>query len=447
MGIMKEIIDTARDIANVGAGSMDDIFKKKKHGSLSRRSLEGTLQFPVLVTKSLDIETLQMITKALERQYASFAQVALTMNPMLDLQKDRDAVGYLRKFHQNSNTKVGWSDINNLGVDVLEGYNVFSDESEKVYVFAGVHEGSTATIIAANKQQLQNVLEGVREDVLNEKFIPRNTQYRFNNENLTRYHNSIVTEDQTFTGNIASINVQGGGKSSYGEKDPDFVIPNNILQNNEAKKANELVPTTMHVRTVLMNKEGENQGHMDFIVGIKATMHPIASDEMVTNVLSAVKNKGKIFNSIRWTTGEISFFKDFLFNIKEIKNDVANRSLGSSPWWIALKRRKSLAKIKGALMMPNQILPNASIVLSMEEVEYIKSEYGYDLMNPSFVDKIMATYFLLGFVVVDNSTQIAHFLFDGQQDYQSVSFNGLESEAKRGGSSDIKDVLKLIQRI
>jgi hypothetical protein len=186
---------------------------------------------------------------------------------------------------------------------------------------------------------------------------------------------------------------------------------------------------------------------MDFIIGIKSTMHPIPSDEMVSNVLNAVQSKSRFFNTVRWTSGEISFFKDFLFNIKEIKDDVANRSSGSSPWWIALKRRRALAKIKGALMIPNQILPNASIVVSMEEVDFIKSNYGYDLMNSSFVDKIMKEYFLIGFVIVDNSTQIAHFLFDGQEGFQSVTFGGLEQANKSGGGSDLKDVLKLVQRI
>jgi hypothetical protein len=467
MGIIRDILDTVKDVSS-GASSMGDVFKTRSHSSLSKRSLEGTLQFPVLVSKSLDLDTLQMTTKALERQYASFVQVVLSMSPTLDLSKDKDAAGFIRRFHQNSNVKLDFHDIGNMATDLMENYTAYGDDLEQKFLFAAVYEGSTARLVASNKEQLQSVLEGVRDDVLNSKFVPRNPLYRFKNDNLNMHHNRIVTEapsrannhtdystkvdngsslSQSFTGNIANVNMTGGGGSMKTPEKEKFDLPNNILKDNDAKKANELVPTTMHVRTILMNKEGKNQGTMDFIIGIKSTMHPIPSDEMVSNVLNAVQSKSRFFNTVRWTSGEISFFKDFLFNIKEIKDDVANRSSGSSPWWIALKRRRALAKIKGALMIPNQILPNASIVVSMEEVDFIKSNYGYDLMNSSFVDKIMKEYFLIGFVIVDNSTQIAHFLFDGQEGFQSVTFGGLEQANKSGGGSDLKDVLKLVQRI
>lgn len=515
MGIIREILDTIKDVSALGAGSVEDVFKKRRHGSLSRQSLEGTLQFPVIVSKSLDLETLQMITKALERQYASFVQVALTMNPKLDLSNDKDAIGYLRKFHQNSNVRTSTDDVRNAFNNILsENYMGFADDAGDKLFFAAVYEGSTANLVVANKEQLQDVLEGIREEVLNNKFIPKSPLYSFQNDNLNQYHNAVTeasknrngnkrsggttisygdgadarrhnennysgdvnqgkynmtqmgdvdnsntvssmvggnsnsnnTTNSTFTGQIANITMQGGKGAMQPEKFK-YDLPNNVLKDNDARKANELVPTTMHVRTILMNKEKENQGTMDFLVGIKATMHPVSSDEMVTNILHSVKSKGKFFNSIRWTSGEISFFKDFLFNIKDIKNDVSRRSAGASPWWIALKRRRSLAKLKGAMMLPNQILPNASIVLSMEEVNYIHTEFGYDLMNPMFVNKIMDTFFLLGFVIVDDSSQIAHFLFDGQQDYQSVTFNGLERDQKGGGGADLKDVLKLVQRI
>ena len=369
MGVIRDIIDTIRDVKTLGTDGISDSFKTKKYSSISKRSLEGTLQFPVLVTKSLDIETLQMVTKALERQYASFIQVSLTMNPFLNLQKEKDAVGYLRKFHQNSNVKTDILDYINLGNDVFENYNVYTDDLEHVFLFATVCEGATAKVVAANKEQLQSIFESVREDILNNKFIPRNNVYRFKNDNLNHYHNRIVTEasenknkstnntnsnntedsknknkstnitnnnNMVIGGDFGSNNVTtsnfgdiktstvniystGSGKSFNPESSKlKHELPNELLKNNDARKANELVPTTMHVRTILVNEKGETQGHMDFIIGIKATMHPVSSEEIVTNLLNAVRNKGKFFNFIRWTSGEISFFKDFLFNIKEM---------------------------------------------------------------------------------------------------------------------------------
>jgi len=473
MSILKDILDTVRDID--AAGTMDEYFRKKKYSSISKRSMEGTLQFPVLVSRSLDIQTLQMITKALERQYSTFTQVAITMSPFLRVDADKDPAGFLRQFHQNTDVKSDLMDVMNFGVDVLkDNYTLYVSENGTKAVIAGIYDGATGKVIAENKELLGSVLEHVRFDNLNDKFIPTGgTLYKFANENLSKYHNSIVTEAKggkgggsprpitnnntdrsTNLNNMMSNNIISTTVNQYETKaaenkrfapsQMDVRLADKVLTDNDVKKSNELVPTTLHIRVKILGPDKTDGGYLDFIIGVKATMHPINSDEMVTNIINGCKSNNKFFDFIRWTSGEISFFKDFVFNIKEIKDDVVNRSAGSSPWWITLKRRRALAKIKSAIMLPTQILPNASIVLSMEEVEYIKTNYGYDLMNPDFVDKVMQTYFLLGFVVVDNSTQIAHFMFDGKNNFESVTFNGLEKE--NSNDKTFKEMLKLVNR-
>jgi hypothetical protein len=482
---------------------------------------------------------LQMITKALERQFSSFTQVVLTMSPFLQLDRERDPIGYLKQFHQNTDVKTDLLDVRNLIGDVSENYTVYRNNDNTEFMFTCIYEAATGKIIADNKEQLKSVIAHLKLDKLNDKFRPKKeTIYKFANESLNHYYNNkqIVREgadeleaarhafnhyqrdpyaygsDVTLRSRLDAaktisdlqkdmdeatrkdsqytlqamqyqnqINQQTQAQNNWEKdskfksdqfeenkkmnnhkididkqrlemeknkrpslKDLDVKLNEKVLTDNDVKKANELIPTTLHIRVKVVSKQGEDAGFLDFMIGVKATMHPIKSDEMIINIVNACKNNNKFFDFLRWTSGEISFFKDFLFNINEIKDDVMNRSAGASNWWITLKRRKALSKIKNGFMR-NQILPNATLVISMEEVEYIKSEYGYDLMNTTFIDKIMQTYFLLGFVVVDNSTQIAHFMFDGQQNYQSVTFSGLEKE----NSSDekkFKEMLKVINR-
>jgi hypothetical protein len=475
-----------------------------------------------------------MITKALERQYASFTQIVLTMSPILNIEKQKDPVGYLRQFHQNSDVKTDLNDIGNMLGDIEENYTCMTNADETMYILSAIYEGTTGNIVADNKEQLMSIYDFLKSDKLNDKFIPaKEATYRFKDADKSAHFNSIPVAEAT-RGDLNRVNrsirqlsdpnapaPNGNGiraitalnqassisskidsdmkaeaakvqdrqdkldqnainnqlaheqldqnKDQFDQnmdqrkaefehqkqmdsirnkpklKDLDVKLADNVLKDNDVKKSNELVPTTLHIRVKTVNNKGEDVGFLDFIVGVKSTMHPIKSDEMVINMVSACKNNNKFFDFIRWTTGEISFFKDFVFNIKELKDDVVSRSAGSSSWWMTLKRRRALAKIKNGLVLPQQILPNATVVLSMEEVEYIKSEYGYDLMNTVFVDKIMQTYFLLGFVVVDNSTQIAHFLFDGQQNFQSVTFSGLERE-NSGDERKFKEMLKVINR-
>lgn len=510
MSVLKDIIDTVKDIGV--AGTIDDYFKKKQYSSIAKRSLEGTLQFPNLVSRSIDINTLQMVNKAQERNFASFVQITLTMNPFLKVDKEKDVAGYLRQFHQNSDIKTDFHDVMNGVSDIIQdNYQCFTNDEESKFIITSIYEGSTNKLIATNKEQLKSVLESIIKDKLNDKYVPkRNYIYNFANESLSKHYNQIVKEDlngQKFNyqqqqdaisndlnerkfnvqqQNDSINNMQRNAQINYqmSKDDKDFnyrknqdaiknnleekkfnaqqpndtaknkwkpkdmdvtLVPQNILKDNDVKKSNELVPTTLHIRINTLDKDGNNGGYFDCIIGVKATMHPIDSNEMVTNLVNACKNNNKFFDFIRWTSGEISFFKDFLFDIGQIKDDVVDRSTGASPWWITLKRRKALSKIKDVLHLPSQILPNSSIVISMDEVQFIKSQYGFDLMNILFVNKIMQTYFLISFVIVDNSTQTVNFLYDGQTTFQTVTFTGLERE-NSNHANDFKEMLKLINR-
>ena len=482
MGVLKDIMDTLRDIDI--HGSLDEYFKKKKYSSIAKQSQEGTLQFPVIVSRtSLDIENLQTISRSLERQFSSFVQIVLTMNPVLNIETEKNLATYLRKFHQNSDSKTDMNDITNFFVDIdnlKENYLLLTDEYDNIAILTGTFEGcSTKQIVETNREQLKVILEYLKLDLLNDKFTPNNQSlYKFSNNNLTKFHNrnvlleapnkppqgggtkppqrppykpsaqiisSVGTVNNTFVNNTSKDKIYNGG-GSESKRLSEFNLPNKTLVDNDVKKSNELVPTMLHLRLKLIDKKGDNHGTHDYLIGIKAVIHPVNSEEMISNVVNACKNNNKLFDFIRWTSGEINFLQDFVLNIKEIKTDVNNRGNGSSPWWITLKRRKALSKVKNTLLLGNQLLPNTTLVLSMQEVDLIKATYGYDLMNITFVNKIMATYFLLGFVVVDTSSQLAHFLFDGQNSYQTTTFIGLERET---GSDEkkFKEMLKLINRV
>ena len=63
-------------------------------------------------------------------------------------------------------------------------------------------------------------------------------------------------------------------------------------------------------------------------------------------------------------------------------------------------------------------------------------------MNSSMMRKIMDEYFLLAFVIVDVSQELAYFMFDGQNEPQTMSFSGLERE--NNSKNDFKEIYKLI---
>lgn len=456
MGSLKDILDTIDDtLMDLKSVSKDVVStaRNSKGSSLSSRASEGVLQFPVIVSSSIDIDTAQMVSKALERNYATFAQLVFSMSPTLRYHENVSGVEYLNKFHQNNpnllDIKIDLKESVTVSLNESVDYDKF--ETDQYVVLSAIYEGATGTIVANNKEQAIDLMEHVRHDVLNKKYTPKSDIiYNFKDKKLNEKYNNIVTED--LAADKFKYQKEKDAKDFEYKKKQDNIrntsttLFKDVLKDNDVKKSNELIATTLHLTVKLVNDQNEFVGTMDFIIGIKAYMHLVKSNEMIKNMVSACVNNDKIFNFLRWTTGEISFFKDFVFNIKGIKNDISDMGRGGSHWWTTLKNRQQLAKIGSSILSKNGVIPNATIVISAEEVEYIRTEYGYDLKNKYFMDKIMKEYFLLGFVIVDSSAQLVHFLFDGDTDTQTVSFSGLE-KANVNSERTFREMLKTMNRI
>ena len=232
---------------------------------------------------------------------------------------------------------------------------------------------------------------------------------------------------------------RSGGSGAHGYKDVKF------LMDNDYKKANELVPTLIHIRIFPVDKISDTElDPIDFVLGVKATLHPISSEEMVVNIVRGIKNDDKIFNFIRWTTGEIKFFKDFVFAMNDLKLDAVNTSSKASRWWTMLKRRKALARIKNVIM-PNKLLPNATIVITQEEVDILREQYGYNLANTNLIVKLMNAYFLIAFVIVDPALQRVKFLFDGKNEFDTLTYATLAREATTN-DKQFKEMVNMLGR-
>lgn len=510
MGILKEISDVLRDAKNV-AKEVNVVRNDFRSTSLAKISSQATLQFPIITSRAIDIDTAQSVSKALERQYATFVQIVISLNPYLDLQQDKDMKGYLRKIHQNNPSLIELEE---------SCMNVYSDEAIGASILFSLNEGSNGMIMTSNKNQLFSVEECLNNMTVNNLFKPEALTLpvaeaamehycRKNNIlleapisnadidaasdqlalNKLKFKHQRNAEDATDRRNREFDNERRRDNASRMEMEREKMNQQADFQNrrdeierlkmrqqrdmqdrkeeidrvkmhqdlrrmeieyqsktqvklsdNDVKKSNELVPTTLSVS--LHVKDGQSFGGIsNFVIGVKGLLHPVQSNEMVSNLLSGFKSGSKFFNFLRWTTGEISFLKDLILNVDGIKEDVVRKYNGGSHWWSTLKRRKSLAKMRN-LTSRNKLLPNASIVCSMEEIVELKETYGLDLMDPKKIKKLMDQFFLLGFVIVDSSQELCYFIFDGETNYQAISFNGLEKE--NNSKNDFKEIYKMI---
>ena len=77
--------------------------KTYNYDSIAKQAKDGVMQFPFICTRSLSLETVQMLTKASERNFASLLQVVFNMNQITDTSNPAD---YIRKFHRNINDSI-----------------------------------------------------------------------------------------------------------------------------------------------------------------------------------------------------------------------------------------------------------------------------------------------------------------------------------------------------
>ena len=440
MGVLKDLYNIVNDNLDELNFDLDDIIEdddEPKHGlnrvsrgasfdSIAKQSKHGVMQFPVLASRSLSFDNIQMAAKACERNFAHLLQVIFTMNQISD---DGDPIQYIKRFHQNTSTSV------NGASDVLSFvFNSDLSPAERNTIMQNVKEG------AVTFEEICTL------DSLNSKYIPKDVKVTFSmeakekNQQIDNY-NDYSNRTQTHNHYERS----GGGKNNAVAFDPKYNLPEKMFVDGDVKKANEIVPTLMHVR-ILRDRPGETPQFIDFIVGVKAMIHPLTSEEIVKHMVDIFQDRGTLFKLITWTTGEINFFKDLIFNVDKIKDEIKETRAGkASTWWTALKNIKAKRRLH-KYTKRDPVLPNATILLSMEEVDYIKANYGFDIMEDVSGKKILEALNLLQISVLDSATEVMYSFIDGSEHWELVTFKGLERDA---GNADkqFKDILKAVNKL
>ena len=462
MGYLDDISSLAKSVTRKGAALSDlqSLADQYRHKSVARGALDGTLQFPCLVSDAIPIDMAATIARTLERVYASFVQTYLSLNNTIDISVDKNPNMFLKRFHKNIRLESTHEDL--YKENFLESDNDYDALMERIY------DGTTKAYINENENKMiifnfsdkfnrsvfeshKDSLEKSLKDIDYTPFpnIGNNPHY-----NKTGFATEDLSKDDLHELQMAALKGQIGAQVS-GPQNRDqesFKLMNNDklrvpqMTDNDVKKSNDMQPYLMQVRLMAINDNNEFVQFMDFVVGVKVVLHNIKSNEMILNLQYALQNNGKIFNFIRWTTGEKSLFKDLLLHINDIKLDVANRSKGASPWWMTLKRLREQSKAQAAFLSRTQVVPNSTIVISSYEADMIQKNYGYSLRDPRFAKKIMDTLFLMNFVIIDDGTRTIDILYDGETNYQTYALETLEREVTASSNKIGRELTRMISR-
>ena len=180
MGILNDISEVVKSVSTLVRTNSSAM--KKNNDSLAKKAKEGILQFPAICSNSLDADTLSMASKALERNYATFAQIVYTMNCVAQVDEIKGVGDFINKFHTNIGN-TGTIDVLNLALkEALEDYS--QTELDGMVLETILCKGSTNTIIHENSINLKEYMSGFNLDVLNDLFIPADIRKEIIEENI-----------------------------------------------------------------------------------------------------------------------------------------------------------------------------------------------------------------------------------------------------------------------
>lgn len=430
----------------------------KMNSNIAKEAKGLTAVFPVLVSESVSVEQAQMIAKAAERKYVTMFQMLFAASQITDA---KSAQSYLKKFHNNITSSLDLSDM--TVDDVIDFANKLDEEVQTTALTnAHITEATKAVLedLAFNENYTKVLAENLNPVSLNNYKVKTvfgdykatqvseaNDDYYTvedrsdstewegrddNNGNVYKQRTNTTTRRTPITARDRAATLKDKNATL---KDKADIISKQIVT-TDIKKANEATPSLMIINFVTQADGRDNEIINTAVIGVKCVIHYVPSSEMMNRMVLKNTDRRGLLNFIRATTGEIQFFRDFLFAIDRAKIDaVAKTSKGSnSRIWKMLEIRANRAKMNTTARADNAACAAITmLVLSKAEVDIIKQSYRLDLSKASTMLSVMKGYNFIGVAVIDEVNEKVDFLYDdGTKNFETISFMSLEREQGAG---------------
>lgn len=453
--VVRDVFDVLNNVKNFD--QIDWLRKRNNIGSIARRTSNLVLIFPVIVSSSMSIETANIIARAIERKCVTLLQILFSAVQLTNADNLQD---YIDQFHRNLDLKNGVDvgdfidfmdnlvDESVIEVTDYDMYNAVKDDMKNI----NFRLSESFNPVSINDFKVRQ--NSMSESVVLEAKKPTEVIFTYKDGTTKRMPYSKMKKDV--------INPYVNGKiDSYKKKhqqpysahrDDSLEFKDKVdmfryqLQQPDVDKANELMPTTMLVNFISHDKTGGTNTNQTGVIGVKAKLYPVDSMDIVNRLSSKYKDKNGLFNLIRATTREISFFRDLAFMIDKAKIDAVNVGSNSSnaKMFKVLERRATKNKFS-TLLKKNDASPITSLVITNEEVEYLKKYNNIDINKPYVAKTILEGFNLMDIVIADETLEIGKFLFDdGDGIYETIPFDSLEKQAK---DNSYKKIVNLVSKL
>ena len=491
--ILKQYSDVATKAANSIAAS-----KKNSNylgGSISKYTKNLVLSFPVLCDNTLSISTIQMISKATEKNIVSMLKMLLSAKSI----NGDDGREILSRIHMNIDADIE---------DIIDAIDRYCEESgvEGIASDAECRDAIREMVYQLRTPQKSFPAESLNETSINDYYVRNfNGKYKVIKEDEASYKEAMNNTDMYYYNNhdgsqtpldleknererrkderesrkderesrkdvyqrqrdqindnredkrdryqrerdIKKDKYQSDRDAEKDRNDRNNFFTSQVLD-TDFKKANELQPTLLVVNFNSVGPDGKSViERKSFIAGVKCRMMGTDAMDIVERLVSKNKTKLSFKNLLRATTGEISFAKDFLLAINQQKLNAKNAAKKGSAarMWNVLEKRATANRYNEIRKKSNDASSITTLVVNAETVNYMISAYKFDLNNPKNAKLIMDSYNFLSIVIADDANEYARFIYDGDKEYQEVAYAGLSKQAS--DKNAYKDMVNLINR-
>jgi hypothetical protein len=264
---------------------------------------------------------------------------------------------------------------------------------------------------------------------------------------------------------VEKLEKDAADRSKYSEldnlkrsKDARISTPK-FISEKDIEKMNTMRPILMSAE---LNVKSDNGvlSPVSYIVGVKTHTRLIDAETIPDVAAYPLKEMNKIARKAKWRAGELKFFSDIVFHIKQKKQTAVDSRDPKRKWY---RRLYELAHMQGdaptaaitrghtvigsfifdKIGKPkavNGLIPNVTLVISKTDVDMCKMKTGIDLMNKSQATKLCNELFLLGFVVIDNDNErIAVLLPDLNNDFDIHSIASINRQMASLDSNALKN--------
>ena len=421
--VFNSFADTAKSSAK-GKQALSNNFKPKSVAALARDQI---MTFPIYMSGDVPADAGVTLIKAIEKQYSVFVMLALSNRLNYSSDEYMNLGDVIDDIHKNEDSPDLLRYIIRLGNNVSNAASMFESvimpmDEYQALKYNLIDEITTESINDKYKpneysiSKVEKATEGILED--NAKDV----------DSLIAWAQSTKTPDRGFRGADS-----GKGKSPIVPFDEKYF----------GNYAGSLVPTVI---TSTITVDGKPR---DFMIAIKGTAHVVPRDQMDSMLVDAVHNNELAFKIIKWSKGETRFFRDFIFGIKDARNDaVALRS--ANAWLPALKRRKMASKAFVGGGAP--VSPISTLIITDIDVENVKAATGIDISRPAVARKMIRDYFLLGLMIYNTQDQTIMTMLDADVNpgWANTTLAGLKSANAKGANGkmefDTNQILKMLGR-